>query len=385
MPRDSDGPEYAKVTKRLRDADGIPIGTANDNPILDTRLYEVEYLDGYKTSLTANTIAENLFSQVDEEGNRHVLFDAVIDHRVDGSELQQDDAFIISANGGRRRKPTTKGWEILLQWKDGSTSWEALKDVKEAYPVQLAEYALQRQISKASAFAWWTPYVLKKRNAIISKVKSKYWKRTHKFGIFIPKDVNSAKAEDARNDNTLWWDGICKEMKNVRVAFKLFDESITNEEAIKELKQKGYQQIDCHMIFDANMGENFRRKARMVAGGHKTSTPSSLTYSSVVSRDSVRLAFLIATLHDLEVLACNIQNAYLTAPCREKVFTIAGPAFGSEAGKVFIITRALYGLKSSGAAFRSFLADHLHDIGYRSCPADADVWMRPALKPNDFK
>ena len=56
--------------------------------ILDTRLYEVEYLDGYKTSLTANTIAENLFSQVDEEGNRHVLFDAVIDHRVDGSELQ---------------------------------------------------------------------------------------------------------------------------------------------------------------------------------------------------------------------------------------------------------------------------------------------------------
>ena len=386
LPRDSDGPEYAKVTKRLRDANGIPIGTANDNPILDTRLYEVEYLDGYKTSLTANTIAENLFSQVDEEGNRHVLFDAVIDHRVDGSELQQDDAFIISANGGRRRKSTTKGWEILLQWKDGSTSWEALKDVKEAYPVQLAEYALQRQISKAPAFAWWTPYVLKKRNAIISKVKSKYWKRTHKFGIFIPKDVNSAKAEDARNDNTLWWDGICKEMKNVQVAFELFDEAITsNEEAIKELKQKGYQQIDCHMIFDIKMGENFRRKARMVAGGHKTSTPSSLTYSSVVSRDSVRLAFLIAALHDLEVLACDIQNAYLTAPCREKVFTIAGPAFGSEAGKVFIITRALYGLKSSGAAFRSFLADHLHDIGYRSCPADADVWMRPALKPNGFK
>lgn len=197
--------------------------------------------------------------------------------------------------------------------------------------------------------------------------------------------MKAAKAEDARNGNTLWWDGICKEMKNVRVAFELFDDSITNEEAIKLLKSKGYQKIDCHIIFDVKMGENFRRKARMVAGGHMTTTPSSLTYSSVVSCDSVRLAFLIAALHDLEVLACDIQNAHLTAPCHEKVFTIAGPEFGSECGKVFIITKALYGLKSSGAAFRSFLADHLHDIGYRSCLADPDVWMRPAMKPNGFK
>ena len=170
LPRDSDGPEYAKVTKRLRDANGLPIGTANDNPILDTRLYEVEYLDGYRTSLAANAIAENLFSQVDEEGNRHVLFDAIIDHRVDGSELQQKDAIITSANGGRRRKRSTKGWEILLQWKDGSSSWEAMKDVKEAYPVQLAEYALLHKISNQPAFAWWTPYVIKKKTQVISKI-----------------------------------------------------------------------------------------------------------------------------------------------------------------------------------------------------------------------
>ena len=130
LPHDGEGPEYAKVTKRLRDANGLPIGTANDNPILDSRIYEVEYLDGHRASLTANTIAENLFSQVDEEGNRFALLDAVIDHRVDGTEVKQDDAFITSANGGRRRKETTKGWEILLQWKDGSTTWEAMKDVK---------------------------------------------------------------------------------------------------------------------------------------------------------------------------------------------------------------------------------------------------------------
>ena len=37
LPWDGDGPEFARVTKRLRDANGIPIGTAHDNPLFDTR------------------------------------------------------------------------------------------------------------------------------------------------------------------------------------------------------------------------------------------------------------------------------------------------------------------------------------------------------------
>ena len=67
------------------------------------------------------------------------------------------------------------------------------------------------------------------------------------------------------------------------------------------------------MIFDIKFAENFRRKARMVAGGHMTVTPSALTYSSAVSRDSVRILLTIAALNDLEVKAYDIQNAYLTA------------------------------------------------------------------------
>ena len=111
------------------------------------------------------------------------------------------------------------------------------------------------------------------------------------------------------------------------------------------------------MIFDIKMGKNFRRKARQVAGGRKTEAPVSITYSSVVSGDSVRIALTIAALNGLKVLACDIQNAYLTAPCREKIWTIAGPEFGSEAGHLMLITRALYGLKSPGAAFRAFLVE----------------------------
>ena len=44
-----------------------------------------------------------------------------------------------------------------------------------------AEYTVAAKIAIEPAFAWWVPYTLKKRNRIISKVKSNYWLRTLKF------------------------------------------------------------------------------------------------------------------------------------------------------------------------------------------------------------
>lgn len=120
----------------------------------------------------------------------------------------------------------------------------------------------------------------------------------------------------------------------------------------------------------------------MVADGHKTKPPSSVTYSSVVSRDSVRICLTYAALNDLDILSGDIENAYLTAPCREKVYIHAGKEFGSEEGCIFIITKALYGLKSSSAAFRAHLAEKLDDLHFKSCPADPDVWMRLSNKPD---
>ena len=49
-------------------------------------------------------------------------------------------------------------------------------------------------------------------------------------------------------------------------------------------------------------------------------------------------------------------------------------------GKVFIVVRDLYGLKSSGAAFRGFLAERLDDMGFKSSIAYPNVWMREATK-----
>ena len=111
----------------------------------------------------------------------------------------------------------------------------------------------------------------------------------------------------------------------------------------------------------------------------------SLTYSSVVSRDSVRIILLIVALNILQVMACDIQNAYLTVNCREKIWTSAGPEFGSEHGQPMIIRKALYGLKSSGTVFRAHLAETLHDIGFKPMKADPDVWIHPAVKPDGSK
>jgi hypothetical protein len=136
----------------------------------------------------------------------------------------------------------------------------------------------------------------------------------------------------------------------------------------------GSLQINCHMIFDVKM--DFTRKARFVAGGHMTEAPSSLTFSSVVSRDSVRLAFLYAQLKGLDVLSCDVGNAYLYAPCREKIYFIGGVECGEQRGKILVVTKALYGLKSSGASWRAMFAGTIADMGFEPTQADPDVWRR---------
>ena len=132
------------------------------------------------------------------------------------------------------------------------------------------------------------------------------------------------------------------------------------------------------------MGEYFCRKVTMVASGHKATTPPALTYLSVVLTDSVCIVLITAALNNLKVLGYDIQNAYLTSKCREKIYIIAGPEFGTDSGKIMIIFRVLYGLKSSGATFHALLAETLHDIGYVPLYANPDVWMQPAIKSDGF-
>jgi hypothetical protein len=178
----------AKVVGRMHGRDGNPLGMRHSNPILDTREYQVEFPDGSTATYAGNVIAENLYSQVDDEGRHFAILQEITDHKKDGSALSKDDGFIENRHGQRHPKLTTRGWKLLVSWKDGSTDWIPLKDLKEANPVEVAEYAVANKIAEELAFTWWVRDILRRRDRVIKKVKStKYWLRSHKYGVELPK------------------------------------------------------------------------------------------------------------------------------------------------------------------------------------------------------
>jgi hypothetical protein len=91
----------------------------------------------------------------------------------------------------------------------------------------------------------------------------------------------------------------------------------------------------------------------------------------------------MAALNDPNVKVGDVPNAYISAPITEKVWTVLEPEFSIDAGKSAIIVRALYGLKSAGAAFCAHLASFMRQMGYTSCKADPDSWYKAETRPAD--
>jgi hypothetical protein len=137
-------------------------------------------------------------------------------------------------------------------------------------------------------------------------------------------------------------------VQRLKEKWKMFNQHLSagmepHWKMLKVWKSVGWLSTDqVSMVFDIKM-DNLTGKARLVAGGHTTETPVNTTYSSVVLHESVRIAFLLAALNDLQVCAANIGNAYLNANCHEKIWTIAGPEFGSKKGSVMIIRKHFMG------------------------------------------
>ena len=375
--------EEGKVTKRMRWDDGTPIGRRHQNPKMDTRQYEVEMMNGAVEAYHANVIAENTFAQVDTEGMPLELMEEIIDHHKGPLAIDPIDGWFTTPSNTRMRKKTTRGWKLLVTWRGGSSDWVELKDLKEAHPIELAEYARANRLDEEPAFAWWITDVLRGRNRILAKVKSRYWKTSHKFGIELPHSVEQAFELDRRNGDDLWRRAVDKEMGKIRGlgAFERYDKASPNDLRSGRAKLPGYQEIKCHMIFDIKMDGDFTRKARYVANGAMTrDVPAHITYASVVSRESVRIALLYASLNGLSILGCDVTNAYLNAPCREKIWVEGGPEFGTDQGSTFIIRKALYGLKSSGFSWRTTMSQTVEAMGYKNSVADPDVYLRESTK-----
>ena len=367
--------KYGKVVTRKRNLDGTLKGEYNEVPMKDSRIYEVDFGDGNYYEYSANVILENLYSQADDPNSNFTTLEGIIGHDSDNTAVKMSDGwFTMPGSNVRRRVITTKGWKFHVQWTDGTTTWVPLSTIKESNPVELAEYCKSRSIDKEPAMAWWVDWTLKKKEKIIKSITHRMPKKAMKFGIEVPGSVDEARALDRINGNELWEKAIKKELKNVLVAFKL----LQDDDALPV----GSKEIPYHIIFDVKF--DLTRKARLVAGGHRNKeVPAHLTYSSVASRESVRLAFMLAGLNSLKLMSCDIGNAFLNAPNRERVHVKVGKElFGEEhAGKRAVICRALYGLKSASAAWR----DHFHSsitqkLGYQSTIADPDVYRKPKVK-----
>jgi hypothetical protein len=111
-------------------------------------------------------------------------------------------------------------WKICLSWKDGSSSWHPLAEVKNSYPVHLANYALKNELQDEPAFKWWVKHTLRQGKRLIASITTRYAKRTHKFGIQVSNSTEKALAIDKATNTIFWHDAIQKEMKNVMVTFK---------------------------------------------------------------------------------------------------------------------------------------------------------------------
>jgi len=103
------------VTKQVRGVDGNPVGIRNNNPLLDTRQYEVQFGDGSIQEYTTNLIAENMLSQSDAEGGRDMIFKEIVDHRVADTAIKKEDGFTVGFNGNVHPKKTMCGWDICVE------------------------------------------------------------------------------------------------------------------------------------------------------------------------------------------------------------------------------------------------------------------------------
>jgi hypothetical protein len=167
-------------------------------------------------------IAECISAQVDSEGNQFQLLSESTDNRSNNSAVQIADEFITSGNGNCTPKPTTRGWSLLVSWKNRQSDWLSLKDFKDVYPIQIAEYAAVNRIASEPAFNWLVHPVLRKRSWIVAKVK-RFWRTTHKFGIRMPKTVEEALAIDKETRTDFWRKALGKEMTKVKVAWTSAD------------------------------------------------------------------------------------------------------------------------------------------------------------------
>ena len=346
------GKDYcAKVSRKIQDDDAenhqkikflIEIGEGNFDEII--------------TYNTLSDIIEQQHEAVIDAAEQKWTFTSIKDHQ---GPLKQNH-------------PDYKGssYNVLVQWEDGSETYEPLDIMIKDDPVCLATYAKDNNLLDISGWKQLKHIVKNKPKfeQMVNQMNLSINKTSKgpifQFGTQIPRNVKEAYELDKKNGNTKWTDAMQAEIDSLNEYNTFIDKG-------KIPFIEGFKNIIVHFVFAVK--HDLRHKARLVAGGHLTDPSIEGTYSGVVSLRSMRIALTAAELNNLQVMVGDVSSAYLEAYTQEKVCFKAGPEFGVLEGHLLLIERALYGLRTSGARWHDWFAETLREMEFSPCKADPDI------------
>ena len=313
----------------------------------------------------------------DGEYEEIVAYNDIINH-IEKDEMESGEWKFKSITGHQgplsRSDKNYKGcrYNVLVNWESGESTYEPLNIIAADDPVTCAIYAKKHNLLEQEGWKRFKRLAKRQKKLIRlvnqAKLRSYNNRLTYKYGIVVPNNRAHAMALDEENGNKKWFDAERLELKQINEYDTFTDEGKLSKPL------PGYKQIKVHFVYDVK--HDGRLKARLVAGGHLTPVPIESVYSGVVSLKGIRLITFLGELNNLDVWCTDIGNAYLEARTKEKVYIIAGPEFEELEGHTLIVTRALYGLRSSGLRWHEKLADTLRDMGFYPCKAESDIWMR---------
>jgi hypothetical protein len=287
---------------------------------IDDSSYRVAFDNGKQRTYEYEEIIQ-MANRDDEDAVERWTYEKILHHRW-------------SPDKGRKGKI-----DVQLKWAGyEDPTWEPMEMIKRDDPVTLAKYADEHHLTGQSMWKWTHRYIKNKqklnrmyRQALMCKKKSFGIK--FQFGVRVPRTTREAYQLDLLNSDHLWAEAIRKEVKALYEDFNCFKLVEEGEKIPSE-----YHQIPLLWAF-ANKFDG-RRRARLVAGGHRTPDLEDDLYSVSVNLETVRILFVTAALMELNVVAADVSSAYIQAYTSEKVFTIAGPEFGKLQGRKLIIVRA---------------------------------------------